>query len=456
MQKDIEKLISGKKDTALQAAGNLVERINSSVENAVRLSSYVNARKAGVSRAKSAELAKNLTVNFNKSGEWGQIANTLFLFFNASVQGVSRLARTLKPNYITDREGNRTLRITTAQKMAVGLMLLGSIMSLLNEGLSDDDEDDGKSFYSKIPDFEKERNFIIMKPNGKDYFKIPLPYGVNVFYVTGTLIADASQKIKTPGEVAGGIMQAALGSFSPINFPNSDDTINFFEKFITPTIGQVPLALAINENYFGQTIYNENFPFDASPKPDSELGKKSGNRWTKELTKFLNKVSGGSEFRSGEIDINPDKIDFVMESYSGGMGKFVGRSANVVDKVITGNLDQLEARQIPGVRVFYGQVSKYANFQEFYTRSTLVNQMQEEVKNKIILGPEAKRVSKIFYLGKNTRKKLSNLKKREDFVMKIKDPEVQKVKMEKLEKLRYKLVADYNKQYEKFEIDKIK
>lgn len=456
VQKDIEKLISGKKDTALQAAGNLVERINSSVENAVRLSSYVNARKAGVSRAKSAELAKNLTVNFNKSGEWGQIANTLFLFFNASVQGVSRLARTLKPNYITDREGNRTLRITTAQKMAVGLMLLGSIMSLLNEGLSDDDEDDGKSFYSKIPDFEKERNFIIMKPNGKDYFKIPLPYGVNVFYVTGTLIADASQKIKTPGEVAGGIMQAALGSFSPINFPNSDDTINFFEKFITPTIGQVPLALAINENYFGQTIYNENFPFDASPKPDSELGKKSGNRWTKELTKFLNKVSGGSEFRSGEIDINPDKIDFVMESYSGGMGKFVGRSANVVDKVITGNLDQLEARQIPGVRVFYGQVSKYANFQEFYTRSTLVNQMQEEVKNKIILGPEAKRVSKIFYLGKNTRKKLSNLKKREDFVMKIKDPEVQKVKMEKLEKLRYKLVADYNKQYEKFEIDKIK
>ena len=40
--------------------------------------------------------------------------------------------------------------------------------------------------------------------------------------------------------------------------------------------------------------------------------------------------------------------------------------------------------------------------------------------------------------------------------MKIKDPEIQKDKMEKLEKLRYKLVADYNKQYEKFEIDKIK
>jgi len=455
VEKDIKNLIEGKGETALQAAGNLVERINSAVENGVRLSAYVNARKAGVSRAKSAELAKNLTVNFNKSGEWGQIGNTLFLFFNASVQGTSRLMRTLKPQYKVDSEGNRSLQISTAQKMAIGLSLMGSIMSLLNELVSDDDEDD-KSFYSKIADFEKERNIIIMKPNGKSYWKIPLPYGVNVFYVTGTLLADAAQKIKTPAEVVGGIMQAAVGSFSPINFPNSEDTSKFLMKFVTPTIGQVPLALAINENYFGQTIYNENFPFDTSPKPESELGRKGGNRWTKELTRLLNKISGGSEFRSGSIDINPDAIDFIMESYSGGMGKFVSRSANTVDKIITGNWDQIEPRQVPFLRVFYGQSPKYANVQEFYTRSILVNQMQEEVKAGIISGAEAKRVSKVFYLGKNIRKQLSALKKREDVVMQIKDADVQKEKMKRLEELRYKLVADYNKQYERFEIDKLK
>ena len=460
VEKDIKNLIEGKGDTALKAAGNLVERINSAVENGVRLSAYVNARKAGVSRAKSAELAKNLTVNFNKSGEWGQIGNTLFLFFNASVQGTSRLMRSLKPQYKVDSEGNRSLHITTAQKMAIGLSLMGSIMSVLNELGSDDDEDE-KSFYSKIPDFEKERNIIIMKfpalgGDGKGYWKIPLPYGVNVFYVTGTLMADAAQKIKTPGEVAGGIMQAAVGSFSPINFPNSDDTSKFLMKFAMPTIGQVPLALAVNENYFGQTIYNENFPFDTSPKPESELGRKGGNRWTKELTKFLNKVSGGSEFRSGSIDINPDAIDFVMESYSGGMGKFLSRSANTVDKIITGNWDEIEPRKVPFLRVFYGQSPKYANVQEFYTRSILVNQMQKEVKAGIISGAEANRVSKVFYLGKNIRKQLSNLKKREDAVMQIKDADVQKDKMKKLEELRYKLVADYNKQYERFKIDNLK
>ena len=456
VQNDIENLIKGKGTNALQAAGNLVERINSSVENAVRLSTYVNARKAGVSRAKAAELAKGLTVNFNKSGEWGQIGNTLYLFFNASVQGTSRLIRALKPRYKVDSEGNRSLQVTTAQKMAIGLSILGSLLSVLNE-LSSDDDEDGESFYSKIADFEKERNIIIMKPNGKDYFKIPLPYGVNVFYVAGTLLADAAQKIKTPGEAAVGIMESALGSFSPINFPTSSDVPKFLAKFVTPTVGQIPLSLAINENYFGQTIYNQNFPFDTSPKPESELGRKGSNRWTQEFVKFMNKATGGSAFRPGAIDINPDKIDFVMESLSGGMGKFVGRSANIVDKVITGNWDELEPRQVPFLRVFYGQSPKYANVQDFYSRSVLVNQMYEEVKEKVITDPVSRRkISKMYYLGKNLRKQLRNIKEKEDLAMKIKDPELQQSRLEKLESTRYRLVANYNKQYTTFEIDKLK
>ena len=132
------------------------------------------------------------------------------------------------------------------------------------------------------------------------------------------------------------------------------------------------------------------------------------------------------------------------------------RSANVIDKAITGNWDELEARQVPFLRVFYGQSPKYANVQEFYSRSVLVNQMQEEVKAKIITGPEAKRVSKMFYLGKNIRKRLSEIKKKEDAAKLIKDPVLQEERLDALEKLRYKLVADYNKQYERFEIDKLK
>ena len=105
-----------------------MERVNTSVENGVRLASYIEARKAGVSRDKAAELAKNLTVNFNKSGEFGTVANSAYLFFNASVQGTSRLIRTLKPQFKKNDDGTRSLQITRAQKIAASMFVLGGIM----------------------------------------------------------------------------------------------------------------------------------------------------------------------------------------------------------------------------------------------------------------------------------------------------------------------------------------
>jgi len=454
INKDIEKLIRGKGDNALKAAANLVERINSSVENAVRLSAYVNARKAGVPRAKAAELAKNLTVNFNKSGEWGQIGNSLYLFFNASVQGSSRLLRTLKPAYKIDSEGNRKYHLTRAQKMVVGLYIMGSLFSLYNELKSDEDED-GESFYSKIADFEKERNIIIMKPNGKDYWKMPLPYGQNTFYVAGSYMAEGLMGTKTPGEVASAIVQAAVGSFSPINFPNSKDASSYLVKFALPTIGQIPLSIALNENYFGEKIYRENFPFDPAPKPDSQLGKESGYRWTQAAAKWLNEFTGGSEYRSGYIDWNPDNIDFVVETLTGGAGKFATRSVNAIDKILTGNWDQLESRQIPFVRIFNGQPYEYSNINSFYERTVDVNQKFKEVKAGIIKGPDAKKIYEMHKMGKDYKSRLKKISKLEDEAAGIKDPLKQEARLDKLEKARYKLVADFNKRYIQLKIEDI-
>ena len=62
----------------------------------------------------------------------------------------------------------------------------------------------------------------------------------------------------------------------------------------------------------------------------------------------------------------------------------------------------------------------------------------------------------MYYLGKNLRKQLKNIKEKEDLAMNIKDPELQQARLEKLESARYRLVANYNKQYTTFEIDKLK
>jgi hypothetical protein len=133
LRDDVNKLMSGKGESAREAVGNFVERINSSVENGVRLAAYIESRKVGISRDKAAELAKNLTVNFNKKGSLGTFANSLYLFFNASVQGTSRLIRTLKPQFKKNEYGSRSLKVKTAQNIAISIFSEGSIISILKE-----------------------------------------------------------------------------------------------------------------------------------------------------------------------------------------------------------------------------------------------------------------------------------------------------------------------------------
>jgi transcriptional regulator with XRE-family HTH domain len=453
LKTDIDKLMSGKKD-GLKAVGNFVERINTSVENGVRLAAYIESRKAGLPREKAAELAKNLTVNFNKSGSLGPVANSLYLFFNASVQGTSRLVRTLKPQFKKNDDGTRSLQVTNAQKIALSMFVAGSIMSVLNEMISDDDED-GKSFYSKIPDFEKERNIIIMNPDGKSYTKIPLPYGLNIFYVAGNAMADAGQGIKSVGAVASNILEAAVGSFSPINFPSSEDFSSWITKFITPTVGQIPLSLALNEDYFGRTIYNENFPTDPTPKPESELGRKGATPQSSWIAKELNKLTGGSEFRSGIVDINPDKIDFVTETLSGGSGRFALRSTSAVGNLITGNWDQIEANDIPFARVFYGQPRKFVDLQSYFDKRIEVNQYMEEVRADKITGAEKSRIKEMYNTSKAVDKSLRGLREAEKKAENIEDDNRRENRLNEIEMKRYAQIAKFQKAYEQYKIDEL-
>jgi len=452
LKTDIDKLMSGKRD-GLKAVGNFVERWNTSVENGVRLAAYIESRKAGLPREKAAELAKNLTVNFNKSGSLGPVANSLYLFFNASVQGTSRLVRTLKPQLKKNDDGTRSLQVTNAQKIAISMFVAGSIMSVLNEMISDDDED-GKSFYSKIPDFEKERNIIIMNPDGKSYTKIPLPYGFNIFYVAGNAMADAGQGIKSVGAVASNILEAAVGSFSPINFPSSEDFSAWITKFIIPTAGQIPLSLALNEDYFGRTIYNENFPTDPTPKPESELGRKGASPQSTWIAKELNKLTGGSEFRSG-LDINPDKIDFVTETLSGGAGRFALRSTSAVGNLITGNWDQMEANDIPFARVFYGQPRKFVDLQSYFDKRIEVNQYMEEVKADKITGAEKSRIKEMHSTSKAVDKALRGLREAEKKAENIEDENRREVRLNEIEMKRYAQIAKFQKAYEQYKIDEL-
>ena len=135
---------------------DFVEDTNSAVENAVRLATFKASRDSlldqGVRReeavAKAADLAKNLTINFNRKGMHGNLLNSLYLFFNASVQGTMNFGRGLfgpNMNPLSPEASRRK------QAMVAGLTLFSGLLADKAEEESEINPETGRSFYSEIP-----------------------------------------------------------------------------------------------------------------------------------------------------------------------------------------------------------------------------------------------------------------------------------------------------------------
>lgn len=86
---------------------------NLAMENAVRLSAYKVGIDQGMSKERAASLAKNLTVNFNRKGQISQQAGALYAFFNAGVQGTTRLSQVL---FEMDGQDASTIRLSAPAK----------------------------------------------------------------------------------------------------------------------------------------------------------------------------------------------------------------------------------------------------------------------------------------------------------------------------------------------------
>lgn len=386
--KEVEQLVemaSGTtKGNALKwakSAAGVVENMNSAVENAVRLSAYVNARRAGISEQKAASLAKNMTVNFNRKGEVGATLNALFMFSNASIQGVANFARTMGT-----LKGDKSLKwgnLNNAQKIGVGMAAGAFFIAMANRSAAGED-DDGVNWFDKVPDYVKERNIVIMKSlfGGEQdgtYWKIPLPYGYNIFNVLGDSMESAAFSDKSIANTAGRLTLATLGSFSPIGFQDSNTVMGGVLKNATPTVFKPITDIALNENFFGSSIYNENFPF-GTPKPDSAMARRSTPEGYRKVAEWLNAGTGGSEYRSGAIDINPDVMRYVADYFGGAAYGFFGsKIPDVVHRALNGV--DVEVNRIPFASRLSGRVMQYDDVGVFYDRRDEINQLRAEYKS---------------------------------------------------------------------------
>ncbi|EFF9724493.1 hypothetical protein OVJ39_000405 [Shigella sonnei] len=429
-QKEMDRLVSlakggwkGQSIGAWHSFLNLVEDANGAVENALRLSAYKHARDAGLSRQQAASLAKNMTVNFNRRGEQGMLMNSLYMFANASIQGTANLVRTL--GHLNGDgpllERLRWKNLNVPQKIVLAAVGAGYLLGSLNRSVAGED-DDGVNWYDKVPSHVKERNLVIMKSmfGGKagEYWSILLPYGYNVFFLLGHTAEGVAAGDLTASRAAGNVVGGILGAFSPIGSETSETLSGALLKNAAPTILRPFANLAMNENFMGAQIYQENMPF-GTPKPDSQLGRRSTPEAYKAFAFWLNAFSGGSQYRPGAVDITPESLKFWIDYISGGTGRFISKTTDAAVKSLNG-ID-IPEQQVPFLGKISGEVMPYADQQKMYDRMTEVAQYHAELKS--LTGAERtafidENNGKLLMNGlmQDTRKRLKDLRKQRDAI----------------------------------------
>lgn len=428
-----------------------VDDYNDVVENASRLSTYVNARRQGLPEQQAASLAKNLTVNFNRRGQMSNTMNSLYMFFNASVQGTANMLRAVA----TPKDSSKSLFnpgfYNTTQKIAMALPIVTMFMAAANRELGGDD-DDGKSFYDKIPNYLKETNFILMIPgSGGDYIKIPMPYGYNFFSAVGTAIDNSINGEASAVEGAFDIVAAFAGAFSPLGHVDSDNASVQMLKMMSPTLMKPFVEMSVNENFSGSPIYKEQNPFGLQT-PDAYNAQRRTWEWAKGLSTWLNDATGGNKFKSGVVDIAPESWQHMASFMGGGLGSLAGKTQDLAAKTIKD--EKVDSKDVPFWRKYFGSISDSVDVAEFYQRLQKMQEVEKQATElpsaeRAVFRKENKALISLVPMATATKKELQKISKYRNQIeaSKSMSEETKKARIEKLEEKKRMLASRFNARY---------
>lgn len=353
-----------------RVAMDKLARLNSAVENATRLATYSTLRDNGYSVQKSAYAARNITVNFTKKGTAGPLLNSIYLFANANIQGTARIFQAVATS-------------PKVRKILTGVMVAGYFRSMMNRIVGGEDES-GEAYYDKIPQYVKETNFIIMKPNSQGrYFKFPMPYGYSVADYTGQLLSEVSPKEAFGGgasksQALAKLAGAMLDNFNPLGASKS------LLQTISPTILTPFTEYALNMDYSGRPIMPTPSPFDATPPPNSQRYWSNVGGIAKSVSQKINELTGGNEVRAGAIDISPETLGQVFDFFTGSAGKFVERIASLPRTALKAGQGEMDwadvVGDIPMTRKVYGAVPSYVDTIRYQDLRKEILTVADEVK----------------------------------------------------------------------------
>ena len=348
-----------------------LEDYNTVAENAIRVATF-KALAPRIGEQRAAFAARNVTVDFAKGGEYKTLMNSMYLFYNASLQGsfamLSAAARSKK-----------------VRKIWVGLMVAGVLQDQLLALTSDEDED-GQLMADKIPDYILEHNLVFRDPFGiteRSHIVIPMPYGLNMAVNIGRSLSRAARGGYTPAEAADSAMMTMIDTLNPLGGTES------FINFVMPTVVDPVIDLYENEDFANKPIYKETSPFDPTPPPDSQLYWSTTSPSAKWIAQWLNSLDG-STVEKGTLDVSPDVIEFWVDYLTGGIGRFVQRSGDfafsTLPKAVEDGFTDEMIRQVPFGRKIVYSVSEREDLGSFIDKRDRVLQAREVLNDAIKRG----------------------------------------------------------------------
>jgi hypothetical protein len=376
-------------------------------ELASRSAAYRIARQNAIQRGESKEAAtaravayaKNLA-NFEQVGELGKTMGAFYMFFRPAATGAVRAIEAVAPAFNTlqmavDRlppsirnnpealekfKQEYSFKQSSARIMITSLMGLGMMAYFMAQMTSDDDDlgrnavaTDNMQQWTRFARFHIPKSVSKTLGLGEDIvFQIPWGFGLGAFAAAGAQLAavgNGSQSIKDALQNI--FLQISLDSFVPIpvsRIPPSEEPGAFFLDSITPSIARPILEFVLNKNGLGQEIYND----QSRRMGDAYTG---GDR-IPEI--YKDAARGLANSTLGDIDISPNTLYFLSNSYIDGLGRVFEGLYGIND--LANGRKQFNAKtDIPLMGSFFGAKSN-VDSREFSAVERKVADIERKIK----------------------------------------------------------------------------
>ncbi len=267
--------------------------------------------------------AQDVTVNFSKMGTLFQILNQTIPFSNVAVQGPVKLFQTFR---------KRPLR--SIRRAIIGLTIPAVLLWWRNKD---------KKWWKQMPDHEKGNYLHIENPkDSNEIFRFPVAFELGHVFQTLPVTALDALYQNDPSDVIP-MFEFALKQANPLDWPAA--------------IGPI-IDVKENKDFAGRPIV-----------PRSVEGRLPEDRFTTRSTALM-------KFVGRKLKMSPAELDFLVNSYSGGL---YGRTA----RLLTSTTEEPENKSdlpIIGTLFLRDPFAPRKQIERFYTRLELLSQKNQSKK----------------------------------------------------------------------------